>query len=177
MFAESGELFVVVAGLVRTALSMAIVGTLLSGIGILALPSLVRSVSVWDDLNIVSITSRLGVRLQSVTVHGRQKTSASDLLSILNVVHGQPLLSLDIRDLQSRIESLVWVRSATINRYFPDRLHINLVEHMPIALWQDGDIFKPVDADGRLIDVPSSPDTHLLFVAGPELPGLRVIFW
>ena len=100
----------------------------------------------------------------------KTKTSVADLLSALDVVHGQPLLSIEIEDLQSRVENLTWVRSASIHRYFPDRLHINLVEHMPIALWQDDRIFKPLMQMGTSL-MCLHRLMRIFFVAGPGAPG------
>lgn len=154
--------------LVYLVLGVVIVGV---SVGALILPLFMVSAFTWGGLDIASMASRLGVQLQSVTVSGRQRTLASDLLSVLDVAHGQSLLSIDVPTIKSRVESLAWVRSATVHRYFPDRLHVRLVERTPVALWQDDDAFKLVDADGHLIDAPLFSSADLFLVVGPGAPG------
>ena len=144
--------------------------TLIVALGALALFLVVGPASLWERINVVSVTSDLGMHLRSVTVSGRYETSVPDLLSVLEVEQGEPFILVDISSAQPRLEALPWVRAATVHRYWPDRLHIDLVERTPIALWQDGDMFKPVDADGYVIDVPAESYANLFLVAGPGAP-------
>lgn len=58
------------------------------------------------------------------------------------------LLTADIEHLRKSLESLPWVRSASIRRKFPDALVVNLEEHRAVARWNDsglvnqqGDVF------------------------------------
>lgn len=46
--------------------------------------------------------------------------------------------SIDMEALKERIETVPWVRRATVRRLWPDTLVVQLEEHRPAALWEDG---------------------------------------
>ncbi|MEJ2114785.1 MAG: cell division protein FtsQ/DivIB [Gammaproteobacteria bacterium] len=54
--------------------------------------------------------------------------------------------------LERELEKLTWVRHASVQRYWPNTLHIKVMQHSPIARWGDsglmnsyGDLFFPND--------------------------------
>ncbi|MBK1643371.1 cell division protein FtsQ [Thiocapsa imhoffii] len=60
------------------------------------------------------------------------------------------LLSADLRDLKVAAEDLAWVRAASVQRIWPDRLRVFVEEHRPLARWNsdglvtlDGIVFRP----------------------------------
>jgi cell division protein FtsQ len=59
------------------------------------------------------------------------------------------LFIVDIRKVRAELEKLPWVRSASVQRIWPDRLEIALEEHVPLAYWgmealvdDRGELFK-----------------------------------
>jgi len=53
-------------------------------------------------------------------------------------LHGN-LMSIDLDRARAAFEGVPWVRQATLRRIWPDRLAVQLVEHRPVALWQNDD--------------------------------------
>jgi len=84
----------------------------------------------------VAVTDGMGMRVADIFTEGRQRTSAAEIYQILEPYYGQNILSVDIGAIQQRLQSLSWVRRATVSRQLPDRLVTHLVEHRPLALWQ-----------------------------------------
>ena len=76
---------------------------------------------------LVATTDRLGMRVHDILNEGRQRTSAGEIYRILEPYYGQNILSVDIAAIQQRLQSLPWVREATVTRHFPDRLRTTLV--------------------------------------------------
>lgn len=118
------------------------------------------------------ITAEAGMRLRQVSVEGRERTRSSEILAALDLPQGAPLLALDPQAARERLESLPWVKEATVERRFPDLVHVRLVERTAIALLDRGDgDFVMVDADGAVIADDITPYTHLPVVSGAGAPG------
>lgn len=86
----------------------------------------------------VAATDGMGFKVADIFTEGRQRTSAGEIYRILEPYYGQNILSVDIGAIQQRLQSLPWVRAATVSRQLPDRLVTNLAEHRPLALWHAG---------------------------------------
>ncbi len=48
--------------------------------------------------------------------------------------------AVDIGAVRASIETLPWVRRATVRRVWPDRLEVAVEEHVPLARWGDGEL-------------------------------------
>ena len=44
--------------------------------------------------------------------------------------------------LKEEIEETEWVRIANIKKIFPNKLHINIIEHVPTAIWNDSKLIN-----------------------------------
>ena len=71
-------------------------------------------------------------------------------------------LTVNLAELQARVEDLVWVRRAQIGRQWPDSLIVRVVEHEVAARWGDKGL---LNRDGEVFDAASR---HVF----PELPRL-----
>jgi len=107
------------------------------------------------------------LRVTSVEVEGRQRTSREAILAALKVRRGTPILAVDLEAAKARLEAISWVRSAAIERRLPDTLFVRLVEHRPLALWQHHGKFDLIDQEGAVI--PSAPIDE--FGALPQVVG------
>ncbi len=131
-----------------------------------------------DEL--VAVTDQMGMRVQDIFTEGRHRTTAGEIYRILEPYYGQNILSVDIAAIQQRLQSLPWVREATVSRQLPDRLRTHLVEHRPIALWlaAAGPGGQPhagpalVSDQGDIIQVSAlSPYRHLPILSGADAPA------
>ena len=65
--------------------------------------------------------------------------------------------SVDLQHVQAVVETVPWVRSAVVQRKFPNQLHLTLEEHRPMAWWgqtggahllnQQGEVFQAETSD------------------------------
>ena len=94
------------------------------------------SVSPWDWL------------LKPVTVSGRRETDRKDLIKALRVDLGDPIFNIDVDAARERIESLGWVKTASISRKLPNTIRIDIVEREAVAIWQHDGAFTLIDPDG-----------------------------
>ncbi len=71
--------------------------------------------------------------------------------------------TVDLDAVRTAFEKLSWVREARVSRRWPDTLVVELVEHVPLARWNDGDL---VSREGEVFN--ASADAEL-----PRLSGLE----
>ena len=93
----------------------------------------------------------LHLTVESVQVEGRQRADKQAILAALSVSRGTPILAVDLDAAKTRLETVPWVRNASIERLLPDTLYIRLTERAPLALWQHQGKFDLVDQDGNTI--------------------------
>jgi cell division protein FtsQ len=92
-----------------------------------------------------------GLAVSEVTVSGRDRAGPEALRHALGVEIGDPILRLDLDALKARLEGNGWVRTASISRHLPDRLHIAIEERTPFARWQMNGRTALIDPDGEVI--------------------------
>lgn len=92
-----------------------------------------------------------GLVVSDVTVEGRTETAGADLLAALGVQRGDLLMSFDPDAARARIEQLGWVRSAMVSRLLPNRIHVEVTERRPFALWQSDRRLALIDREGAVI--------------------------
>ncbi len=98
-------------------------------------------------------SAALGFRVADIRVEGRETTDRETILDALGARPGTPILAVDPARAKQQLESLPWVRSAVIERRFPDTIYVRLVEREPMALWQHGGRIELIDRSGAVIPV------------------------
>ena len=158
----------------RKALIWTTVGLLAAG-GTAAVKFAPTKVGLPDDFarmdgTLLDISAALGMKLDALTVEGRNMTTREDLLAALDIERGAPILAINVADAKTAVEALPWVKTAKIERRLPDAVHILLEERTPYALWQRDGRYTLVDHDGKaIVDVPDS-DPSLPLIVGPDAP-------
>src|SRR5262245_60559347 len=93
-----------------------------------------QSMALGDGM--VALSGDLGLTLQSITVEGRQQTPPDALLAAIGADRGTPLLALDPDAIRTRVETLPWVKHASVRRSLDGKLTVQVDEFTPFALWQ-----------------------------------------
>jgi cell division protein FtsQ len=101
----------------------------------------------------LSASAALGLVVSDIKVVGRKTTTAGTILGALGARRGTPILAVDPDRARRRLESLPWVRSATIERRLPGTLFVRLVEREPLAVWQHDGRQELIDRLGETIPV------------------------
>lgn len=113
-----------------------------------------------------------GVRVENVFLEGRRHESSNSVAAALAVPRGTPMFGIDLEAARRRLEKLPWVRSAGVERRFPDTVRVTIVERRPLALWQRRNELVLVDDRGEVIpqeDLERFPG--LLVVVGKDAPA------
>lgn len=99
----------------------------------------------------LAYSANAGLSVQEIFVEGRIETAGAEVLGVLDIKRGTPILAFDPQEARAELERLPWVRSATVERRLPDTVYVRLEERRPLALWQRHGQLTLLGDDGREI--------------------------
>ena len=99
------------------------------------------------------VIAQAGLEVHDILVAGRGRTSRGDLMRTIATPRGSSIFDLDLAEIQRRVETLPWVKTAVVRRQLPATLYVDLTERRPLALWQHQAKLRLVDRDGEVIAV------------------------
>lgn len=99
-----------------------------------------------------AVVSKSHLTLQRMDLEGHQRTKTEEVMQVLSLQQGMPILDVDLFDIQARVAELPWVDSVSVERHLPDAIHIRIHEKTPIAVWQNNKKYFPLDETGEPID-------------------------
>jgi cell division protein FtsQ len=121
--------------------------------------------------DLLTWTARCGLAVDDVQVEGRDRASREAILIALAATRGAPILAIDPVLAKRRLETIPWVRSASVERRLPDALYVRLVERQPLAFWQRDGKLVPIDRDGMAVPNDQTEGFgNLLVLVGPDAP-------
>ena len=113
----------------------------------------------------------IGFEVGDIMVEGRSLTSQKEILTVLNVRRHDSIFIPSLEDAKQKLETLPWVRSATVQRRLPDVLYVRLAERHPIAIWQNKNQMYLIDDRGNTLENPNlALPTGLLILTGEDAP-------
>jgi cell division protein FtsQ len=155
----------------RPVLALSAVGGLaLIGVAALGAVDLFDHGSRLRDLALAG-TGRIGLTIQDIEVEGRSVTPRDEILATIGAGRGAPILGVDPAEVKRQLESLPWIRTASVERKLPDTLYIRLTERQPLALWQHQGKMALIDHDGAAVETAHLERyADLLLVVGDDAP-------
>lgn len=96
-------------------------------------------------------TSAMGFKVRDVHVQGTSGMAQADVIAATGLYQDEPILTLDLKALQAKVEAVGWVKSAKVVRLLPDTLVIAVVERQRLAVWQNQGQTRVVDVEGKVI--------------------------
>ncbi len=112
-----------------------------------------------------------------ITVDGdtAHHSAASLRASVLPRLQGN-FFTMDLGAAQAAFQSAPWVRRAMVQREFPDRLHVTLQEHVPVAYWGEGDN-QMINRQGEIFEAGDAEldDEHMPTLIGPDGQAAEVL--
>jgi len=79
-------------------------------------------------------TSNVDFRIKVINIINNDRVSKQEILKMSRVKKGDVLLSKDIFEIKSELESHAWIKNANVQRVFPDTLKIKIIESKPHAV-------------------------------------------
>jgi cell division protein FtsQ len=152
-------------------------GWMMGGLGVLVIGLVVArsaapggTVSTFRE-RLGGVTAFAGLRVTDVVIQGRANTPEPLLRAAIGVNKGDPILGFSVELARQRIESLSWVKQATVERQLPGTVVVYLEERRPFAIWQNQGKFVLIDRSGQVVANQNVADFRQLpLVVGPGAP-------
>lgn len=128
------------------------------------------ALGVWRTVTLV--TGSPALRVATVAVHGNDRLSRGEVLTLLADLRGQNVLAVDLDAARTRLLSSAWVESAVIRRVLPSTLDVVVRERVPMGIARLGRDLYLVDQHGVVVDQygPAYADLDLPVIDGLAAP-------
>jgi cell division protein FtsQ len=114
-----------------------------------------------------ALANSAGFRIKTVVINGRKQLTQDEVLAIGGVNGRSSLLFLDADAVRNQLKANPWIADATVLKFYPGQLQIDIVERSAFALWQlDGHLSVIAD-DGAVLE----PYLTRRFVSLPLVVG------
>jgi len=135
----------------RTAVIALGAGALLL-VGVLATGARAERIGASVSHGLDSVTAGMGLTLKRVHITGASPEAEPAIQRALGLYSGQPITSLDLDAICTRVQGVGWVKEARVVRLLPDTLIVEVKEHDRLAVWQEAGQIKVIDNRGQVID-------------------------
>ncbi len=137
---------------------------------------------IWAVVQLVVLGSEIFVTLfllaqpsfrpRDVRVMGIRHVGAQDVIATLGLPPDQSIFFLNHVDLEHRVETLPWIRSASVSLALPDRIVVRVSEWTPSAVLQVGEATYDLNDVGQVLD-PATEPGKLLVINRPDLETVK----
>ncbi|MGL6044455.1 MAG: cell division protein FtsQ/DivIB [Sandaracinobacteroides sp.] len=158
---------------------------ILGGFGLLgAAAAVVWAVAVGlprdATMGFATASSEAGFVVRQVEIDGARNQPRLSIYREVLEGGSDSMLLADLEAMRVRLIALPWVKDARIQRRWPDRLHITVIEREPAALWQHKGRLRLIDSEGVVLPAASlAPYAKLPLLVGggarDQAPGLLKI--
>src|ERR1051326_5117754 len=116
-----------------------------------------------------SLEWKESLQIQRIVVEGARNVSAQEIFALAKLPASAPMFGVDLYGVEQRILGHAFVKSAAIERQYPDALRISIVERVPIASVNAGKMWY-VDRVGVFM-----PHGQAMKLDLPVIAGLEVV--
>jgi cell division protein FtsQ len=96
-------------------------------------------------------------RLQSsddIEITGMQNVTRAQVIEVMGADIGRNIFFIPLRQQKAQLEQIPWVESASLMRFVPNRLKVEIHERTPVAFARVGARISLIDAGGTLMELP-----------------------
>jgi cell division protein FtsQ len=98
------------------------------------------------------VASIFGFRIEAIVVTGQVELTTEEIIDAVGLDATRSLVFLDAGVARDQLLALPLVESASVRKFYPDRVEIEVTERKPYAVWQNEGSFSVISADGTSID-------------------------
>ena len=108
-----------------------------------------------------------------IEVTGAQHITHAQIMEVMGGDIGRNIFFVPLAQRQQQLEKIPWVESASVMRFVPNRLRIEIQDRTPVAFVRIGSHISLIDAGGNLLELTPGPKP----TGAPITPGSGVIGW
>jgi cell division protein FtsQ len=114
-----------------------------------------------------ALANSAGFRITAVAINGRKQLTQDEVLAIGGVNGRSSLLFLDADAVRGKLKANPWIADATVLKFYPGQLQIDIVERSAFALWQQNGRLAVIADDGAVLQ----PYVSRRFITLPLVVG------
>jgi cell division protein FtsQ len=103
------------------------------------------------------------VSSDNIEIAGLENVTREQVMEVLGGDIGRNIFFVPLSERQAQLEQIPWVESASVMRFVPNRLQIQIHERTPVAFAQVGSRILLIDAAGTLMELPGTGKTKYSF--------------
>jgi cell division protein FtsQ len=90
----------------------------------------------------------------NIEVTGTQNVTKAQIMEVMGVDIGRNIFFIPLAEQKTQLEQIPWVESASVMRFVPNRLKVEIQERTPVAFARVGAKISLIDAAGTLMELP-----------------------
>ena len=112
---------------------------------------------------------KLGFTLKHVETRGNHRVSTQAIYDIAFDQQSAAMPLVDLDGTRARLlQQLPWIREARVSRRLPDTIVVDVIERVPVAVWQQNGRFSLIDAEGVVLEPVGAAMPELVRLIGPD---------
>ncbi|WP_336279573.1 cell division protein FtsQ/DivIB [Bartonella sp. CB175] len=117
------------------------------------LVTLLYGISVNGHMEMVvkATLSDIGFVITNVDVNGNKRVAKQEILRLLGLDVSPSIFIFDVDRARSILEQQTWIKSAHVQKIYPNRVRVSVVEREPYAVWQHDGMVDIIDNVGCVI--------------------------
>jgi len=92
----------------------------------------------------------------NIEIAGLHSVTRQQVMEVMGGDIGRNIFFIPLAERQKQLEQIAWVESASVMRFVPNRMRIEIHERTPVAFARVGSKILLIDAGGTLMDLPIS---------------------
>src|ERR1700739_2754858 len=106
----------------------------------------------------------------NIDVAGMQNVTKAQIMEVMGADIGRNIFFIPLTQQKAQLEQIPWVESASVMRFVPNRLQVQIHERTPIAVARLGSRIWLIDAGGTLMELPGAGKQKYSF---PVIVGMN----
>ena len=98
-----------------------------------------------------------------IEIAGLHNVTHSQIMEVLGGDIGRNIFFVPLAERKTQLEQIPWVETASVMRFVPNRLQVEVHERTPVAFARIGSRILLIDAGGTLMDLPGTGKTKFSF--------------
>ena len=90
----------------------------------------------------------------NIEVTGMQNVTKAQIMEVMGADIGRNIFFIPLAQQKAQLEQIPWVESASVMRFVPNRLKVEIHERTPVAFARVGPRISLIDAGGTLMELP-----------------------
>ena len=99
-----------------------------------------------------SAANAVGFRITGIALSGQRHLTREEILAVAGISGRTSIMFIDVADARLKLKTNPWIADATVQKLYPDRLQIGIVEREAFALWQKDGRVGVIADDGTVLE-------------------------